>query len=295
MITARSSGDKVFDAFNISILSIFLFIVIYPLYITVISSISDPIYVLTGNVWFYPKGITFSGYARIFADDTIWQGYYNAILYTTVGTTINVVLTVTGGYALSRSDLIGRDMVMIFIAFTLFFSGGLIPNYLLVKELGMVNTMWAIVIPTAISAFNLIIARTFFQSTIPHELLEASQIDGCSDMNFFLRIVLPLSQPIIAVMILFYAVFHWNSYFPALIYLQDESKHPLQLVLRRILISSEVMAQMMMDLDEVAEQQKVAESMKYGMIIVACLPMLILYPFLQKYFVKGIMIGSIKG
>lgn len=295
MVTSKRNIDKVFDLLNLAFLFGILCVVIYPLYFIIISSISNPNYVLSGQVWLYPKGFNLEGYIRIFENHEIWRGYYNTILYTTVGTLINVGLTLTGGYALSRSDLIGRNVFMMIIVFTMFFSGGIIPNYLLVKALGMVNSMWAVIIPTAVAAFNLIITRTFFQMTIPDALLESAQIDGCSDFRFFLRIVLPLSLPIVAVMTLFYAVIHWNSYFPALIYLQDISKQPLQLVLRRILIAGEIMSEMMMDADMVAEHQRVAESMKFGAIIVSSIPILILYPFLQKYFVKGLMIGSIKG
>jgi putative aldouronate transport system permease protein len=295
MVTARSRADKLFDFFNVAALSVLLLAVLYPLYFVVISSISDPDLVNTGKITLLPQGVTFEGYSRIFADSNIWRGYRNSLMYTALGTAINVTLTVTAGYALSRSDLVGRGGFMFLIVFTMFFSGGLIPTYLLIKNLGMLNTVWAMIIPNAVSAYNVIIVRTFFQSTIPVELLEAAKIDGSSNTRFFLRIVLPLSMPIIAVMILFSAVGHWNSYFQALIYLKNDNLQPLQIVLRNILITNEMSEQMTDGIVNQAEIVRIAATMKYGIVIVASLPVLILYPFLQKYFVKGVMIGSLKG
>jgi putative aldouronate transport system permease protein len=295
MVTARSRADKLFDFFNVVALSVLLLAVLYPLYFVVISSISDPDLVNTGKITLLPQGVTFEGYSRIFADSNIWRGYRNSLMYTALGTAINVTLTVTAGYALSRSDLVGRGGFMFLIVFTMFFSGGLIPTYLLIKNLGMLNTVWAMIIPNAVSAYNVIIVRTFFQSTIPVELLEAAKIDGSSNTRFFLRIVLPLSMPIIAVMILFSAVGHWNSYFQALIYLKNDNLQPLQIVLRNILITNEMSEQMTDGIVNQAEIVRIAATMKYGIVIVASLPVLILYPFLQKYFVKGVMIGSLKG
>lgn len=292
---SRTKGDRLFDCINVALLSVVLFLVLYPLYVIVISSFSDPDLVNAGEIWLIPHDITFEGYQRILSDDSIWTGYRNSIMYTVIGTSINVLLTITSGYALSRKDLVGRQFFILIIVFTMFFSGGIIPSYLLVKEFGMVNTMWALIIPSAVTAFNVIITRTFFQTTIPDELLEASQMDGCRNIVFFIRIVLPLSVPIIAVMVLFSAVSHWNSYFNALIYLQDESLYPLQLILRKILVANEAQAAMVDNLNEIMEQQRIADLMKYGVIIVSSLPVLVLYPFLQKYFVKGLMIGSVKG
>lgn len=295
MVTTRSRGDKIFDFFNIVIISIIVLIVLYPLYFIIIASFSSPDLVNSGNLWLLPKEVSFEGYLRIFREASIWRGFSNSILYTVVGTSINVVLVLTAGYALSRADLAGRNMFMLIIVFTMFFSGGLIPNYLLVKNLGMLNTMWALVIPNAVSAYNIIITRTFFQATIPNELLEASKVDGCSNTRFFLRIVLPLSLPIVAVMVLFSAVSHWNSYFNALIYLRDDNLFPLQIILRSILISNEVSESMNLDMTDVVAQQQISDLMKYGVIIISSLPVLVLYPFMQKYFVKGVMIGSVKG
>lgn len=290
----KSFGDRAFDTFNVLFFLIMLFLVLYPLYFMVISSFSDPAEVNAGNVWFYPKGIDFSGYQTIFEHSQLWLGYRNSIVYTALGTALNVLLTITGGYALSRKDLAGRNVFTLLIVFTMFFNGGLIPTYLVVKDLGMLDTMWALIVPNAITVYNLIIVRTFFQQTIPDELLEAANMDGCGNMRFFLKIVLPLSKPIIAVVVLFCAVAHWNAYFPALIYLSKEHLYPLQLVLREILIMSQAQ-DMAMSPEDMMDQQNLAELIKYGVIIIASLPVLVLYPFLQKYFVKGIMIGSIKG
>jgi putative aldouronate transport system permease protein len=291
----RSREDKIFDAVNITLLTLMLLAILYPLYFIVIASISNPDRIFAGDVWLYPVEITFEGYSRIFSDGKIWTGYKNTIIYTVLGTTLNVALTLTAAYALSRKDFYGRNFFMIMFVFTMFFSGGLIPTYLVVQNLGMVNTMWAMIIPKAVAIWNIIVARTFFQATIPDEMLEAAKVDGCSNTKFFTKIVLPLSKPIIAVMVLFYAVGHWNSYFDALIYLNNESLYPLQLILRNILIQNEAAATMVSDLESVAAQQRIADLIKYGVIIVGSLPLLIVYPFIQKYFVQGVMIGGIKG
>ncbi|WP_420094234.1 carbohydrate ABC transporter permease [Paenibacillus faecalis] len=294
MQVKSSAADRWFDALNYTFLTVLMLVVLYPLYVIVISSISDPNSVNAGHVWLLPKGLTFEGYERIFQDERIWRGYRNSLIYTALGTSINVVLTITAGYALSR-NLVGRNVFMFLIVFTMFFSGGLIPSYLLIKELGMYNSIWSQVIPTAVGAWNVIITRTFFQTTIPDELYEASEIDGCSDVVFFWKIALPLSMPIIAVMVLFSAVGHWNSYFQALIYLQDEALQPLQIVLREILIVNETQENMLTVGQDDSEMLRIVDVMKYGIIIVASLPVLMIYPFLQRYFVKGVMIGSIKG
>lgn len=294
----RTRGDKTFDILNVIFFIFILLVVIYPLYFMFIASFSDPNAVNNGEVWLWPTGFTLEGYEVIMQHDGIWTGFKNSIIYTAVGTIINVILTVTGGYALSRKDLQGRNIMMFFIVFTMFFQGGMIPTYLLVKNLGMTNTMWALIIPGAISAYNLIIVRTFFQSNIPDELLEAGKMDGASNIKFFTKVAIPLSTPIIAVMVLFHAVGHWNQYFNALIYLRDANLYPLQLVLREILIleqSQELVESggAMVQMEQ--ERQNLAGLIKYGVVVVASLPMLILYPFVQKHFVKGVMIGSIKG
>ena len=267
----------------------------YLLSFIVIASFSDPDLVNSGQVWWRPRGITSEGYRRILQDEAVWRGYRNTILYTVLGTAVNLAVTIPAAYALSRHDFVGRGALMMIFAFTMFFTGGLIPRYLLVKSLGMVNTIWAMIIPEAVLVWNLVVTRTFFQQNIPDELREAAVMDGCSNTLFFFAVVLPLSQAILAVMVLFYAVGHWNSFFPALIYLRNEKLYPLQIILRDILIEAETQEQMIDDAKALEEQQRLAELIKYGVIMVASVPVLVLYPFLQRYFVQGIMIGAIKG
>ncbi|WP_419872639.1 carbohydrate ABC transporter permease [Candidatus Pristimantibacillus sp. PTI5] len=291
----KTKGDVVFDIINYSLLTICMLLILYPLYFVFIASFSDPNLIYSGEIWLFPKGLTLDGYERIFADSTIWIGYGNSLLYAVVGTAISVSITLMAAYPLARKDLIGRGPIMWFFMFTMFFGGGLIPTYLLIKDLNMINTIWALVVPGAAGVFNIIIVRTFFQSTIPDEMREAAFIDGCSNTKFFLGMVLPLSKPIIAVMVLYHVVGFWNGFFDAMIYLNEESKFPLQLVLRNILVQNQVNSNMMIDVESYAAKLRVTELIKYGVIIIASLPLLILYPFLQRYFVKGVMIGSIKG
>ncbi|MED5016711.1 carbohydrate ABC transporter permease [Paenibacillus chibensis] len=296
----ETKRDKVFLICNYIYVFIAFLIVFYPLVYMISASISNPKFVASGEMWLLPKGITFDGYKRVFENSSIWIGYGNTILYTVVGTTINLVVTLPAAYALSRKDFVGRNFFMGMFMVTMFFSGGLVPSYLLVKQLGMINTMWAIVIPSAASIWNIIVSRTFFQSSIPKELQEAAQIDGCTNMRLFIKIILPLSMPIIAVMALFYGVGNWNSYFSALIYLNDSFKYPLQLVLRQILVLQEMSAQGggVIDASTAAamnSKAEIAALVKYAVIIVATLPVIVIYPFLQRYFVQGVMIGSVKG
>jgi putative aldouronate transport system permease protein len=290
-----ASDDKWFDFGVNAIAGVVLLIVLYPLLFVLSASFSDPALVMNGKVWLLPKGLTLDAYKEIFNYKAVWVGYRNTIIYTTVGTLINLTLTTIAAYPLSRRDLPGRNMFMIIMTFTMFFTGGLIPTFLLVKELGMLNTIWAMVIPNAIATYNLIVMRTYFQTSIPWELQEASQIDGCSNTRLLIYVILPLSKPIIAVMVLFYAVGHWNAFFNGLIYLRNSDLYPLQLILREILIISQSAF-----LDEsgstfgMVDKLLLAESIKYALIIIACIPVLVLYPFVQKHFVKGVMIGSIK-
>ena len=289
-----SRADRIFDILNMIFLTICLLVVAYPLYFIVIASVSDPTAVYAGKVILWPAKFTTEGYRRILEYQSFFTGYRNTVVYTVVGTAVNVLITIPGAYALSRKELVGRNVMMMGVMFTMIFSGGMIPNYLLVRSLGLYNTMWALILPGAVSTWNLIVCRTFFQQTIPDELREAAELDGCGDSSFFFRVVLPLSSAIIAVMVLFYAVSHWNSYYNALIYLSSTSKYPLQLVLRKILIVN-TLDDMVNDVATQAAQQRMGDLIKYGMIIVSSLPLLILYPFLQKYFVQGVMIGAIKG
>ncbi|MCV4230308.1 carbohydrate ABC transporter permease [Virgibacillus sp. LDC1] len=291
-------SDRVFEIINFIFLFFILIIVLYPLVYVISASISDPVYVNQGTMWLYPRGITFEGYQRVFQNPEIWSGYLNTILYTVAGTAINLLFTIPGAYALSRKDLKGRGIMMGLIVFTMFFGGGLIPSFLLVSWLGMLNTVWALLIPNAVAVYNLIICRTFFQSNIPKELQESAEIDGCSNTVLFLKIVLPLSAPIIAVMALYYGVTHWNSYFSAIIYLKDRSLYPLQLILREILVQNQMNDTMLMtgdDMEAMAKQARIADIIKYAVMIVSSLPIIVIYPFMQRFFMKGVLIGSVKG
>ncbi|MFD5018497.1 carbohydrate ABC transporter permease [Paenibacillus sp. NPDC058367] len=295
-----SKRDRIFLICIYTYVAIALLLVAYPILYIISASISDPKMVASGEMWLFPKGITFKGYEIVFQNSKIWTGYRNTILYTLLGTTINLVVTMPAAYALSRKDFVGRGFFMGMFMVTMFIGGGLVPTYMLVKGLGMVNTMWALVLPGAASIWNIIVSRTFFANSIPAELQDAAQIDGATNIRLFLRIVLPLSMPIIAVMALFYGVGHWNSYFGAMIYLNDDAKYPLQLVLRQILVLQEMQSQVggIIDATAAAAQNnkaEIASLVKYGVIIVSTLPIIAVYPFLQRYFVQGVMIGSVKG
>ena len=290
----QTRADRAFDIMNYVILTICFLLVAYPLYFIVIASISDPVDVNAGRVILYPVRATLDGYRRILDYRSFFTGYRNTLIYTGVGTLVNMVLTVPAAYALSRKDLVGRNVFMMMIAFTMIFSAGLIPTYLHVRDLNLIDTMWALILPGAVSTWNLIVARTFFQQTIPDDLLEAAQLDGASNAQFFVRIVLPLSKSILAVLVLFYAVSHWNSYSNALYYIISDDKRPLQLVLRSILFEN-TMGDMVEDASNLAAQQRLGDLIKYGIIIASSLPLLILYPFLQRYFIQGVMIGAVKG
>lgn len=291
----RSKGDRIFDIVSTIILCLVFLMVSYPLYFVIIASVSDPYQVLNGNVMLFPKGFNIDSYVRIFEESSIWQGYVNTILYTVCGTTLNVILTMTIAYPLSRKYFSGRKIITAILLITMYFSGGMIPTYLLVRNLGLRDTFWVMIFLGAISAYNVIIARTFLESSIAQELEEAASIDGCSKIQFFFSMVLPLSKAIIAVLVLYYAVAHWNDYMRGLIYLNTAEKYPLQLIIRSILIQTQMMAGDATDIVDIDARMKLAEAMKYGVIIVSCLPTLVLYPFVQKYFVKGIMVGSVKG
>jgi putative aldouronate transport system permease protein len=292
----QSRQDRVFDVVNFILLTFATLIVLYPLVFMISASLSNPLEIYKGNVWLLPKGFTMSGYQKIFSSVSIWMGYKNTIFYTLVGTVVNIALTVTAAYPLSRKDFFGKKYFMIFFTITLFFHGGMIPTYLVVKSLGLVNNFWVMILPNAVVFWNVVITRTYFQNVIPDELREAAAIDGCSNIKLFVRIVLPLSAPILAVISLYYGVSHWNAFFNALLYLTDRNLFPLQLVLREILLQSKHQSDIMgSDYMNIIEQQNLAELIKYGVIIVSSLPVLMLYPFLQRYFIKGIMVGSLKG
>ena len=289
-----SRSDVVFYLINTTILALFSLIVLYPLLYVLSSSFSSPSAVSMGRVRLFPVEFSLEGYRAVFSYSPLWRSYGMSVLYTVLGTFISVLLTLLAGYPLSRKDFYGGRPLCFLFVFTMFVNAGMVPNYLLVKDLHMLDTVWAIIIPGALSAFNVMIARTFFSSSIPAELLEAAKIDGCDDFSFLWRIVLPLSKSIIAVLALFYAVGIWNSYFNALLYISDRKLFPLQMVLRDILITGNVDAPMQ-NMESLAEANKLKNVLKYSTIVVSSVPLLVVYPFVQKYFVKGVMIGSIKG
>lgn len=293
----ESRSDKAFIATNYIFIWFCTLIVAYPLVYIVSASISDPTAVSTGKMWLYPIDVTFEGFKRVFMYDEVFIGYRNTILYTGLGIITSLLLTLPCAYALSRPDMFGRNVLMKLFVFTMFFEGGLIPTYLLVRDLHMIDTIWAVLLPHGVTVFNLIVTRTFFQHTIPRELEEAAEVDGCSTYGVFFKIVLAISAPIITVMALFYGVFHWNQYFNALLYLSDRQLFPLQLILREILVQQQMSAEMLLEANTEAytEQVEMASLIKYAVMIVSTLPILAVYPFLQRFFIKGMLIGSVKG
>lgn len=290
-----SKGDKAFVIFVGIILTLFFIAVLYPCVFVISASFSSGTAVQSGRVVLFPVDFSLDGYKTVFNTPTIWTGYRNSILYTVAGTLINLFMTLIAAYCMSRHDLPGRNAIMLLFTFTMFFNGGLIPMYMQVQSLHLLNSPLALMLPGAISVYNMIVARTFFINTIPHELLEASQIDGCSDIKYFISIVLPLSKAIIAVLTLFYAVGHWNAYFNAMIYLHDKNLYPLTLFLREILMSSQIDPSTVSDPELQARLADIAAVIKYALIMVSVVPVLLIYPFVQKYFVTGVMIGSVKG
>lgn len=292
----RLSSNKIFDIVNYTLLFLMMLLVLYPLYFVVIASFSDPNAIYAGKVVFLPKDVSLDGYKMLFEDPLIWKGYWNTIRYTVIGTSINVVLTVCAAYALSRKKLPGRKALTLFITFTMFFNGGLIATYLLVQKMGLINSMWAVILPVAVGPWNLIVAKSFFENNVPEEFHEVACVDGCSELRAFISVILPISKAIVAIMVLFYAVSHWNSYFNAMLYLTDDQMYPLQLVLRNLLIQTDMTAMSVSgDMTSLVEQQRIADQIKYGVIIVSSVPVMVMYPFVQKYFAQGVTIGAIKG
>jgi multiple sugar transport system permease protein/putative aldouronate transport system permease protein len=294
-LKANSRDDQIFYIIIFIALTAFFIAVLYPCIFVLSASFSSGQAVQSGRVVLLPVDPTIEGYRTVFNTSSVWIGFRNSIFYTVAATVINIVMTMTTAYCLSRSDVPGRNGIMLLFTFTMFFSGGMIPTYMLIRSLGMLNTPWALIIPGAIGVYNMIIAKTFIQSSIPSELLDAAKIDGCSDIGYYVRIVLPLSQAIIAVLVLFYGVGHWNAYFNAMIYLHNTNLYPLTIFLRDILMASQIDPGTVQDPEL---QMRLAESaavIKYALIIVTMVPVILIYPFVQKYFVKGVMIGSVKG
>ena len=289
------SSDFLFYGITGIIITVFFLVVLYPVIFVIAASFSSGDAVTAGKVFLWPVDFSLDGYNTVFHNSQVLTGFKNSFLYTFVGTVINVTLTMCAAYALTRVEVPGINKIMFLFTFTMFFGGGIIPNYILVRNLHLMNTMWAMVLPGAVSAYNLIIARTFIQSNIPKELHEAAKMDGCGDIKFFLKIVLPLSGAVIAVLVLFYGVANWNSYFNAMLYLNDKEKYSLPIVLKQILIASQIDPSTVTDPELQMQIARIANVIKYALIVVAMVPIAVIYPFIQKYFVKGVMIGSIKG
>jgi putative aldouronate transport system permease protein len=294
----RTPGDLLFSVGLATVIVLTLFAVLYPVYFVLIASVSDPTMVATGKVWVFPRGLSTFGYEQIFADERIWIGYSNTLVYTAVGTALNLLVTLPAAYALSRREFGPRKPLMFFFAFTMFFHGGLIPTYLLYRDLNLLDNWLVFVIPSALNVYNLIIARAFFENSLPEELFESATLDGVGYLKFFWTMALPLSKAIIAVIGLYYLVQHWNDFFTGLIFVRDYDKQPLQIVLRDILLSNQAFAGGAGGSGGSgggAYAQQFADQIKYGVIIVSTVPVLMVYPFVQKYFEKGVMLGSVKG
>lgn len=294
-IAKNSISDLVFIFVVYILLSIALIIVLYPLIYVVSASFSSPKAVIGGEVWLLPIEPTLMGYEAVFKNHQLMNGFFNSFFYMFVGTFINIIMTILCAYPLSRKEFYGRTIVTGIFVFTMYFSGGLVPTYLVIKSLNLLDTRWAMVIPTAMSVWNMIITRTYLQSNIPDALFEAASIDGCNEIGFLFKMVVPLSAPIIAVIALYYGVGHWNSYFNALIFLKSQNLMPLQIVLRNILILGNIDPTMIKDVEALARKQGLADLLKYSVVVVASVPVLCIYPFVQRYFVEGVMIGALKG
>lgn len=295
----QSKGDIAFDVVVIVLLTLILLIMIYPMYFILIASISDPGLVVSGKVFLYPRKVTMESYQMVFETKSIWTGYLNTVIYTVLGTMYNLCTLIPAAYVMSKKNLPGRGFFSMFFFITMYFGGGMIPTYLLMKNLGLLDTRWVLILGS-VSCYNLIVARQYYQNSIPESLYEAARIDGASEFKCFFRIALPLSSSIIAVMTLFHAVGHWNSYYNALLYVHKADYYPLQLILREILLLNQnVLEGAIFDDPDAAtwaiRRMWIAESMKYSIIFISCAPLLVAYPFVQKYFVKGVMIGSVKG
>ena len=287
-------NDLIFNIILYGMSIIILLIVIYPLYFIVIASFSNPTEVANGKVWFVPSQFTVDGYKEIMRHSELWTGYRNTIVYTVLGTVIGLAVNIPAAYALSRRDLVGRKLITFFFIFTMFFNGGLIPTYFTIRDFGLYDTFWVMVLPFSVVVYHIIIARTFFDSSLPQGILDAAQIDGCGNLRFFFQIALPLSKAVLAVIALYTAVSQWNAYFNALVYIRNEDLKPLQLVIRNILITNQAMAGTGDGL-AAQEARRLSELMKYAVIIISPVPIMCVYPFVQKYFSQGVMIGAIKG
>ncbi len=290
-----SFGDRIFMGFLYLFLTIAMIVVLYPMIFILSASFSDARMVSSGRVWLWPVKPTLIAYEAVFKNPRIVMSFFNSLFYMGAGTVINLVLTVLASYALSRKNLVGRNFFTGLFVFTMLFSGGLIPTYLLMGDLHLLNTRWVLLLCSALSVWNVIVTRTYYQSTIPEELHEAATLDGCDDFRFLIKVAIPLSGPILAVMGLYYGVSHWNSYFNAMLYLRNENYYPLQIILRNILVLQNVDTSMIKDADVLLRMQGLADLLKYSVSVISTVPLLIMYPFVQKYFIKGVMVGALKG
>ena len=290
-----SAGDKAFIILVYVLLSAVMLIVLYPLIYIVSASFSDPQAVVSGKVMLWPVDVTLRGYKAVFRNPKILTGFMNSFIYMGVGTVVNLIMTMLCAYPLSRKEFTARNKIAALFVFTMYFSGGLMPTYMVVNKLGLINTRWAMIIPSAMSTYNMIIARTYMVNSIPDELYEAAQIDGCSPFKYLLKVVVPLCKPILAVLTLYYGIAKWNNYFDAMLYINDASLQPLTIVLREILIQNQIDPTMLTDASALSKLQGMTELLKYAVIVVASVPVLAIYPFVQKYFVKGVTIGAVKG
>jgi len=292
----RSKGEQRLAYVNAAVLVIVMIVTLYPMLFVLSASFSEPSAVLKGEVLLFPKGFNVDSYKKVFEHKAIMTGYANSLLYTVTGTVVNMVMTVICAYPLSRKNLPGGNIIMAMIVFTMYFSGGIIPTYLVVNRwLGLGNTIFALILPGAISVYNMIIVRSYFVSSIPSELNDAAMIDGCSDVRLLTSVIIPLSTPVLAVVAMYYTVGHWNAWFDALIYMSDKKYYPLQLVLKSVLIDGSESLVSETDLESALNQVMLSEAIKYAVIVVASVPVLVIYPFLQRFFVKGVMVGAIKG
>lgn len=293
-----SMEDRILNTIITTLLVIIGFVTIYPLYLVVICSISDPTYISTGKVILFPRGLNIEAYKLLLETKDLWIGYRNSLFYTVVGTTLQMLVTTTAAFAMSRKTLPGRRFFMLFFLFTMYFSGGLIPTYFVIKDLGMVNTVWALIIPGLVGPYNLIIGRTYFETSIPEDIYESATIDGASITRYFWQFAVPLAVPVLAVMVLNFALGHWNSYFNAMIYISDDKIQTLQVFIKRITSQATATLESAtgdVEIEEVIQSMRKTQLLKYAVVIVASVPMIALYPFIQKYFITGIMIGAVKG
>lgn len=286
-----SLSERIFYGIVVVIVALFGICVLYPVIYIISSSFSSPKAVMSGNVLLLPVDFTLTGYKAVLRYDNVWVGFRNSLFYMVFGTAINLVMTTLAAYPLSRKDVPFKGIIMFLFTFTMIFNAGMIPNYLLIRDLGILNTIWTMLLPGAVSVYNMIVMRTFFMTSIPEDLLEASKLDGCTDFQYLRKVVLPLSKSILAVIVMYYAVGHWNAYFNAFLYLSDDRLYPLQIFLRDILISNQVGAEMM---DTYSENVGIEYVLKYALIVIATIPMMVIYPFVQKHFQKGVMIGAVK-